>query len=626
MLYGLILVAAICFQSLGQRADSLQIKSPDGKLSFIFSLRNEGVDNACPFYEVSYQQKPVVSVSRLGLKTNPISYGGSDWYKNLRVLRTEKRSQKTSWTPVAGERSSIPDVFNELVVTLQSTNPNRKGTFQIVARAYDEGVAFRYQFPEDISTQILEFADELTSFNLPPDAQAWHTPFAQQEYQKIALADWKSDRRSAELPLTVELPSGLFISIAEANVVNYPRSRLVTTDVAGRLKSQLFGEVVETSPYQLPWRVILVAEQPGQLLEHNYLIPNLNPPSVFAETSWIKSGQVMREITLSTSGAKALVDFAVEQQIPYIHFDAGWYGYEYSVSEDATTVTVDPRRNPKGDLDLPEAIHYAKSKGKGVFLYVNHRALERQLDTLFALYERWGVVGVKFGFVHTGSHRWITWLHEAVRKAGQHHLMVDIHDEYRPTGLSRTFPNLLTQEGVLGNEGFPDATHNTILPFTRYVAGAADYTYCFNIELIRPGKGRTTSAHQLALPVLYFSPLQYVFWYARPDQLLNKDEFSFWKGLPTTWDETKVIAGKPGESVAIARRKSDRWYLGCITNVQARSVSLSLNFLPAGKTFRATIHEDDGQGKVKQRIINVTSKSVLQANLLASGGLAASFD
>ena len=602
-----------------QRPDSLRVLSPDGQLALTLSLRDLDGDLAVPCYEVLYKGRAVVLPSRLGLKKVPHSHRNSDWYRGFKITGVERRSQNSTWKPLLGEQETYPDHFNELTATFQLTDTLRKGIVQIVARAYNEGVAFRYFFPEHSHTQVLELADEQTYFALPAGTQAWHTHAAQETYHKVPLRDWK---RNAELPVTLELPDGLYASIAQAEQVNYPRIQLATTAQENVLRSQLFGEVVETSPYATPWRVLLVAERPGQLLENNYLIQNLNPPTALADPSWIKPGTVMREVTLSTEGARRLVDFAVEQQIDYLHFDAGWYGYEYDHLSDATTVTVDPRRNPKGDLDLPEAIRYAASKGKKVILYVNHRALEKQLDTLLPLFKSWGVAGIKYGFVHTGSHRWTTWLHEAVQKAAKYQLVLDIHDDYRPTGFSRTYPNLLTQEGILGNEGFPDATHNTILPFTRYLAGAADYTFCFNTHVIRPDKSKTTQAHQLALPVLYFSPLQYLFWYGKPEHFPNTEEFELWKGIPTVWDETRVLDGTPGEFVSIARRKGTLWYLGGITNTEARTLKLDLNFLEKGKKYQATVYEDDGSGNVKTRVEKVKAGTSLKASLLASGGVA----
>lgn len=599
--------------------DSLSVKSPDGNLVFKLSLSDTVSDSSKPFYHLSFKDKTVIDDSYLGLKTNPNGFGFSNWYHHLKIIRTSTTIKDTNWIPVYGEKSIIKDHYHELIITFQSYEPKRKGSMQLIVRAYNEGLAFKYHFPEDINTQILEFAEEETYFNFPENSKAWFTPIAQSKYKKLDLKDWD---KSAELPLTVELPNGIYAAIAQAEMVNYPRVRLMTTAKSGVLKTQVFGETVETSPYSTSWRVIMVAENSGKLLENNFIILNLNPPSAIKNTSWIKPGRVMREVTLSTSGAKKLVDFAVEQQLDYIHFDAGWYGHEYDIKADASTVTVDPERNPKGDLNIKEAIAYAKSKGIKVLLYVNHRALEKQLDSIFPLYKSWGVSGVKYGFVHNGSQHWNKWIYEAVKKAAQYELVVDIHDEYRPTGLSRTYPNLLTQEGVLGNEGFPDASHNTILPFTRYLAGAGDYTFCFNTDLVRPGKSKTTQVHQLALPVIFYSPLQFLFWYGKPDQYLNKTDFEFWKGIPTVWDETVILSGTPGNYINIARKKGSNWYLGSITNTDARSQTIALNFLDNDVRYTASIYEDDGKGAIKKRVINVNSKTTIKTQQYASGGTA----
>ena len=572
------------------------------------------------YYRIDWNGRPIVKPSWLGLSTHPAN-PNMGWQQEFAIRGTERTSFKQSWKPPFGEREAYEDHYNQLTLTL--TTAKQAGEMLLIARVYDQGVAFRYAFPERLETQILEIHEELTTFCLPTESIAWFTPSAQARYESKPIRNWV---QAAELPVTAELPGGTWVSLAEADAANYARTRLQTTSTPGELKTALFGEVVETSPFATPWRVVLIGQRPGDLLQNNYLLLNLNSPSVIANTDWIKPGLVMRESKLSTPNAKALVDFAVEQEIDYIHFDAGWYGYEYDAASDATRVDVDPRRNPKKDLDLAKAIRYARSKGKQVILYVNHRALERHLDTLLPLYKRWGVSGVKFGFVHVGSHRWTVWLHEAVRKAAQHGLMVDIHDEYRPSGFSRTYPNLMTQEGILGNEGFPDATYNTILPFTRFIAGAADYTFCFNVESLRPSRVKTTKAHQLALPVLYYSPWQFLYWYGSPEHYPNRQEISFWKGLPTTWQETRVVAGTPGESVTIARRRKQTWYVGCITNTQARTISLPLTFLTPGKTYLATLHEDTADGQVRQRQQNVSTKTTLTLPLRASGGAAIRID
>ncbi|GAB3914494.1 glycoside hydrolase family 97 protein [Larkinella knui] len=611
-LLGILFTLFFLEKGLAQTPDSLRISSPNGLLTWSIVLRDGPESPQSPVYEITYRNKPLIQPSRLGLGGNPAGSRPFNWDKNLRIVSATKRSQQSSWKPVWGERSEIPDRYNELIVSLRN-GPGSGGTMQIIARAYDEGVAFRYFFPEDLRMQILEVGQEMTFFNLPPKTKALYTDHAQGSYVERPVENWT---KAAQMPLTLKLDNGTWACITQAEQSSYPLVRLKTAG-PDQLVSQLAGEITEASPFASSWRVVLAADRPGDLLEHNYLIQNLNPPNAIKDVSWIKPGRVMREVTLSTTGAKNLVDFAVEQHIDYIHFDAGWYGHEYEIASDATTVNVDPRRNPKGDLDLPEAIRYAKSKGKKVILYVNHRALERQLDTLLPLYESWGVAGIKYGFVHTGSHHWTVWLHDAIRKAAKHHLILDIHDEYSPTGFSRTYPNLLTQEGVRGNEEWPDATHNTVLPFTRYIAGAADYTFCFNQPRLTNTKG-----HQLALPVIYFSPLQYLYWYGKPADFPDRQEIEFWKDLPTVWEETKVLDGTPGQFVSVARRKGNDWFVGTITNTEARKIDLPLTFLEPGKRYTLELYEDDGTGKVRKQTRTVTAKDRLTANLLPSGGQA----
>jgi alpha-glucosidase len=603
----LVLVTASAYGA-NAPVTSFELTSPNGQLRYGFTLAAGGV----PTYEVHGKSGVLIQASKLGLVTNRNGGGTTDWIAGLKVTGNSRRGAHQTWKPVWGERAEIPDIYNELLVDLQHATGDR-GTLQLQVRAYDEGIAFRYYFLESLRAQVLEFAGERTEFNLPAGAQAFWTPSAQRFYEKMPVKNWKSD---CEVPLTIELPGQAWLCLAEAAQTNYPRMRLRAAG-ENQLVTQLYGDVIETSPWGTPWRVVLVADQPGRLLENNYLLLNLNPPNEIKDPKWIHPGKVMREVTLSTAGAKRLVDFAAEQNIDYVHFDAGWYGHEYEVASDASKVAVDPRRNPKGDLDLPEAIRYAKEKGRRVILYVNHRALERQIDVIFPLYRSWGVDGVKFGFVHTGSHRWVVWVHEAVKKAAQHQLVVDIHDNYRPTGFSRTYPNLLQQEGIAGDEEMPTATQSTIYPFTRFIAGAADHTYCFFDKRLKK-----TKAHQLALAAINFGPLQYLHWYDRPEAYANRDEIEFWKEMPTVWDDTRVVSGVPGEHVAVARRKGADWWLGAVTNVEARKLELPLTFLPPDTRFTADLFEDAGEKTVAKRSLPVTRETRLSFDLRASGGAA----
>ncbi|MDF9799411.1 alpha-glucosidase [Catalinimonas alkaloidigena] len=622
VLLSLIVNLSICISALSQ---SISVSSPNNQLSFYFDVQNpKDGRKGVMYYHIKYNEQTVILPSELGI----VMKEGIDWTENIKFKDSHTSSVDTVWHPIYGERSEIPDQYNELILNLSRADANAY-ELQLIVRAYNEGIAFQYHWPEKHNSQHIWIEEENTQFNFPNKTQAWYTPRAQATYDPVLIKEWE---RPAEMPLTLSLPDDLYACVAEAHMVNYARSRLMTVNKKeNALVTTLAGEILETSPFSTPWRVVMVAEEVGKLLEHNYLILNLNPPNAIENPWWIKPGKAIRETTLSTEGAKNLVDFAKAHGLDYIHFDAGWYGYEYVVSSDATTVTVDPRRNPKGDLDLKEAIRYAKSKGLGVTVYVNHRALEKQLDEILPLYKAWGVDGVKYGFVHVGTHRWTNWLYDAVRKAAENQLMVNIHDEFRPTGYSRTYPNLMTQEGILGNEGMPDARHNTILPFTRFVAGAADYTPAYyhrkgfkNIDRYI----QNTPAHQLALPVIYYSPLQWLYWYDVPSRdYQGEPEVEFWANCPTVWDETKVLQGEIGEYIVTARKKDDDWYLGAITNTQSREVDLSFDFLPEKTSFVAHIYSDGGETiktrthvKIERKIVN--AKTNIQLKLKESGGLA----
>lgn len=615
-LFACWILATVFIQSTVVAETSFKLLSPNKDLCFEL-LYEEGSPLS---YTLSFRETSIIEESRLGLQMKPRNgLPTPDWINGLSWLGQKNRSEDSIWHPPYGERSSITDRFNETIFMF-SLAEDPDSEIWIIVRAYDEGVAFRYHFPERYNTQIIQVGDELTEFKIPSGAKGWFSPDPQGHYSLQELTAWTD---SSERPLLIQHPQDLWVIIHEAEMVNFSRMQLTLSKTENNtLTTSLFGPVVETSPFSTPWRVIMVAEKPGTLLENNDLILNLNPASVINDTSWIRPGKVIREMTLSTAGAKAYADFAVRHGIDYIHFDAGWYGHEYEIESDATTVTVDPRRNPQQDLNLPEAIAYAKELGLGVIVYVNHRALERQLDTLLPLYKTWGIDGIKFGFVHVGSHRWTTWLHQAIAKCADFELIVNVHDEYRPTGFSRTYPNFLTMEGIRGNEEMPDATHNTVLPFTRFVAGPADYTICYYSPRIR-----TTHAHQLALSVIYFSPLQYLFWYDRPTDYGGEPEVEFFKHVPTVWDDTRVLDGKPGENVSIARRKGDNWFVGAITNNNPRTIEIPLDFLDQDKYYRAVIYDESPvptgtRTNVRIREITVNKDTRIQSDLKGSSGIA----
>jgi alpha-glucosidase len=380
--------------------------------------------------------------------------------------------------------------------------------------------------------------------------------------------------------------------------------------------TSLSSQVEVKTPYTTPWRVVMLAESPGQLLENNDMILNLNDPCEIEDTSWIKPGKVLRETSLTTKGGLAAVDFAVRHRFEYIEFDAGWYGHEYDEASDATTISVDPKRS-KGPLDLHKVIDYAKKNDIGVIVYVNRRALEKQLDTILPLYKSWGIKGVKYGFVNVGSQYWSTWLHEAVRKAADHQLMVDIHDEYRPTGYSRTYPNLMTQEGIRGDETKPTNELTLNILFTRMIAGAGDNTICYYDQRVY---NNANHAYQLAKAVCMYSPWQFMYWYDSPAEIEkeNDPELEFNSFVPTVWDDTKVLYGKIGEYAVIARRSGKDWYIGCMNADSKQTFDISLDFLEKNQEYTAYFYRHDPTVDTRTHVRIENSKVDSKTNLHVS--------
>ena len=595
----------LCFFVVHPVAQDWEVVSPDGNLRFEMRGKPQGE----LAYEIKYRDKPVILPSRLG-----ISY----WEQEIEIDSISETSVDTEWKPVYGERAVVREHYHQKIFIAK---PKRRGgQLHIIVRAYNEGIAFRYFYG---GNQYLRITSEETTFTVPDDTYGWFAPFAQAEHIKLPVKEWPDE---AERPLTLHLANGLYAALGEAEMVNYCRTKFyVKQGEENIIRCRMYDAVEEIAPFVTPWRVVMVAEQPKDLLANNDIFLNLNKPCEIKNTEWIKPGKVMRS-RLSTEAALQMVDFAVKRKLDYIHFDAGWYGPEASKDSDPT--------KPINALNLLEVVRYARSKNIGVWLYVNQRALAERLDEILPLYQSWGIAGIKFGFVHVGSFRWTTWMHEAVRKCADHHLMVDIHDEYRPTGFSRTFPNLLTQEGVRGNEEFPDGVNNTTLPFTRFLAGAADATVCYyhrkEWKSVLPLNARSllnTPCHQMALALINYSPLQYLYWYDSPDDCQDEPELTYFDELSTVWDDTRVLDGQIGEFISIARRKGDTWFAACITNNDARKLNFPLAFLEPGVKYELTLYTD-GNEKVKTRTRvaiqkkPVDNRTVLKLDMLPRGGCA----
>lgn len=600
---------------------STSLSSPDGKLIFSFELTREGE----PKYSITYHHHPLILSSALGF---------DGWEKGFELTDAILSKKDTLWKPVYGERSTVKDHYKQLTLSLLLEHDERR-KLQIQVRAYDAGIAFRYIFPKDAqSGKEIVIKDELTDFSLPEGTKAWFHNRTESPYSLLPLQDWPDE---AERPLVLQLTNGAFACLTEAAVVDYCRTKFsLSRQKQNTIHCALSGEIQFSGQSATPWRVVMAAGEARELLANNDLILNLNLPNQIWNTSWIQPGKVIREVTLTTLGGKACIDFAEKHNLQYVEFDAGWYGHEYSDSSNALAVNVDPSRS-SGPLDLKAVIDYGKSKHIGVILYVNRRALSRQLDSILPLYKSWGVKGIKFGFVQANTQQNNAWLYEAVRKAADHQLMIDIHDEYVPTGYSRTYPNLLTQEGIRGDENSPDNREVLITMFTRMIAGAGDHTNCyFTPRVDKMG----SHASQLAKAICIYSPWQFLYWYDRPEGspvstggagssmpsvIKEVPELAFYDALPTVWDDTKIVEGEIGEFGTIARRHKDNWFIGSLTNT-ARIINLPFHFLDKNKSYEATIYFDDPSvatlTKVGIRTMKVNASTIFKTELKGMNGLA----
>lgn len=550
------------------------------------------------------------------------------------ITRVKQTRVNDQWKPVYGERNRVPDRYRQAVITLND-KISKSPVLEIIFRIYDEGMAFRYRFPDNIPKGMI-IEKELTGFRFEGNYEIWASSRAQSVIEHITLDKIISE---VERPLLVKHKDSSWLALGEAALVGFARMKfLYDPEKPNSLISQLSGNVdLDSAGYISPWRYVMIAESPGKLLEHNYFILNLNEPCRIKDVSWIKPGKVIREVTLTTQGGLACVDFAAKHSIDYVEFDAGWYGPENDPRSDATTVNVDPKRST-GPLDLQKVIGYAKEKNVGILLYVNHLALEKQLDTILPLYQSWGVKGVKYGFVNVGSQKWTSWLHEAVRKAADNRLMVDIHDEYRPTGYSRTYPNLMTQEGIRGDEESPTAEHSLNTLFTRMIAGAGDNTNCYFAERVSKTMGGKSA--QMAKAIMLYSPWQFIFWYDRPEGspfkaggagsneafIKELPEIGFYETLPTVWDDSRVLEGRIGQYATLARKSGDTWFIGSLTSRYEREVKIPLSFLSKKGEYQAIIYRQNeknlSNNKVAIENIAVNKATVLAEKLPANSGLA----
>jgi alpha-glucosidase len=591
---------------------NIVLESPDGKISFIISTASGSSGKSIFTFSLAYGKKDILLPSSFNFSLRGVDLNGKS-----KILKTETETISNNWINKFGAKKEIRDNYNQLKIFLESNGLK----INLIGRAYNEGIAFIYEFPQQQDIDSLTITDEKISFRFSSEYTAWSAARAQAQYSKVPISKIEN---GCERPLIIEYDTALTIALAEAELVDYARMKFEPDSSDGiAIRSRLGGEVHKKLPFQSPWRVVMIGKSPGDILEKNYLLLNLNDPSVIKDDSWIKPGKVLREVTLTTTGAKAAVDFISAHKMQYIEFDAGWYGPENNDLSDARAVNIDPARS-KGPLDLPEIINYAHSRNIGVLLYVNRKALEKQLDDLLPIYSNWGISGIKFGFVQVGTQPVTAW-------------MLDVHDEYRPTGFSRTYPNFLTQEGIRGDEESPTNGHTLITMFTRAIAGPADNTVCYYDNRVDAKMG--SHASQLAKAVCIFSPLQFLYWYdkpipagredemgGKPNYLGNEPELEFFDNLPTIWDDTKVLYGKIGEYGIIAREKGDEWFIGGINGEKAKDFNLKFSFLTPGIKYIAKIYSDDASVNTRTHVridtVEINNQSQYIARLGSNRGIA----
>jgi alpha-glucosidase len=598
--------------AFGQSKPSHTVKSPDGKTIVMFGLN----DSQQLVYSLNFDNKPVVNWSALGLlaDTKIMNIG-------ITIDRMEVKPHRETFDWPLGEDARIENNYQEVILFCTSADTK----FNIIGRVYNGSFAFKYVC-KNLGTKPVLLRKELTEFNLN-DAYKIYQYHEESVFTPMLLNAMPG---TSDLPSTLVSSDHFYVSIGEAENRNYSKSVLIKGDKPNSLALSFYIDTLyrnhEVSAIRkdsvitfrdsliTPWRTISCAKSAIGLHDFSQLNLKLVTPQNAAAPKGIKPGKVFR-VPITTKGGLEGADFAAKHNFQYIMLDAGWYGAEFRTNSDPT--------QPIPSLDLPAIISHASSKGIGVILYVNYVGLKAKLDTILPLYKKWGVSGLKFGFVDGGTQQGLAWLDTAMKKVNDYGFVLNVHDHYKPTGLSRRYPYNLSQEGIKGDENSPDAFHTTVLPYTRYLAGPADFTFCFPNPRSNFAKNlKVSKAQQMALTVVYFDPLQAIFWYGKSEDYTNEEEIEFFKYVPTVWDESHYIAGEIGESISVARKKDDVWYIGSAAGLSEWKTSLQLDFLDKGKVYMATLYDDDGNGGISKRQLKLKKGQTLQLQMAAKCGQA----
>ncbi|SEO07573.1 alpha-glucosidase [Mucilaginibacter gossypiicola] len=605
----ILLLSGTC---IGQVKSSYEVTSPDSKTKLFIGLNGQ----KDLLYRVSFNGEELTAWSKLGLVINTVKIG-----ENTTIVHGWRSAHKESFAWSLGENDHISNNYNQLTLGCSSSAL----AFHIVVRVFNGSVAFRYELPQQSSLKSARISSEQTEFNMK-------NPYTIYQYNQESVftpTPIDSLNSTCDFPATLVSKHHRYVSIGEADNHNYFKSELVKGKLSNSL-SMIFHSalnhrdeesITKKSPsvffsgqFQSPWRTISIAENAIGLHQASELNLKLTAPTSAKWPTGIKPGKLVRSQLNTQSGIDA-VNFAASHNFQYVLFDAGWYGAEFRTTSDPEKVIP--------QLDLQRVIQEGKQKDIGIVLYVNAVGLRMKLDTLLPLYKKWGVSGLKFGFVDGLTQKGISWLDTAIRKVNQYGFVLDIHDNYKPTGLSRRYPFLLTQEGIRGDENSPDAFHNTVLPFTRFLAGPADFTFCYPNSKNNFSKNlKVSKAQQLALSVIYFSPLQSIFWYGTPLDYTNEPEIDFFTRVPTVWNESRYLAGEIGENISVARRQGGNWYIGSAAGLNDWTTTLKLDFLTDKKLYTATVYEDDQLNGIRIRKIRVKKNDIFSIEIKAKCGQA----
>ena len=668
-----LLLIALSFLPETAQARQHTVSSPSGNNVITFEL----IDGR-PFYSVSHETGPVITRSALGfeLQNEP------DLNGPFEVSTTETSEFDETWTQLWGEKKEIRNHHNELRVELSETGGEER-TLTIVFRAFDDGIGFRYEFPEQPNLGAFSIMDELTEFNMTGDHTAWWIGAYQwNRFEYLTNETPLSEADTVHTPFTMKTNNGLYLSIHEAALVDYSTMTVEHTG-DNQLKANLMPwhdgvRVHAEAPFATPWRTVQIAESAGDLIT-SYLILNLNEPNKLEDTSWIEPGKyvgIWWEMHLdkstwgpgprhgaTTENTKRYIDFAAEHGFDHVLVEGWNVGWDENWYESGAVFSF---TEPMEDFDLEELASYALDRGVRLMGHHENSATiehyEEQVEDGFELYNELGVRAVKTGYVGHGQEIFWTdssgnknyeWHHgqhmvnhhqDIVELAAEHQIMLNVHEGVKDTGLRRTWPNLMTREVARGQEynawgddnGNP-LDHVLYVPFTRSLAGPFDYTpgiVDLMFEEYRPdNRINHTLAKELALYVVIYSPLQMAA--DLPENYEERPEpFQFIKDVPADWEDTKVLNAEIGRYITTVRkdRNSSDWYLGSMTDETPRSFNIDLSFLDSNTQYVAEIYRDSDDADWESNpygfvteSIEVTADDEMTLNLASGGGQAIRF-